>query len=168
MLSSRKCKTLGILSNIFRPYFASNLIFMSDAPKSRLPHIPLPRKDYRTFTQLLQKQGEPAKRRFTARELMSKLNVTYDSIVSREENPSLLTLSDVFRLAEMLEEPVETLLGNLILEIEHLPKELHPLTEVPNEVKKARRPGRPNRARVKAAVPQGAEPVSSKRPAATE
>lgn len=138
---------------------------MSDAPKSRLPHIPLPRKDYRTFKQMLQKQGEPAKRRFTARELMSKLNVTFDSIVSREENPSLLTLTDVFRLAELLEEPVEALLGNLILEIEQLPKELHPLTEVPNEVKKTRRPGRPRRAKVEAATPQADKPVRKRLPA---
>jgi hypothetical protein len=83
--------------------------------------------EYQTFAMMLRPGGEH--RHLTARELTAEFEMSYSSLLIREENPSLLTIGDVYRLARLRKESVDVVMGHLIREIQELPPELHPLTE---------------------------------------
>jgi len=125
---------------------------MPPTPNKKPLRIILPKQGHRTFAQMLRKPGEQ-KRRYTAREMIKYMQMAYNSVEIREKNPSLLTLGDVVRLAHnMLLEPVEKVAADLIVEIQNLPPELHPLTEP----EKRTRVGRP-----KLALPENDSPAQA-------
>jgi len=79
----------------------------------------------RTFSEMIRKKN------FTVRELNTHLRMATASIKKSEGNPSRMTLGDVFRLADLLDEPVEVVMAELLAEINSLPAEMSPLAEPP-------------------------------------
>jgi transposase len=79
----------------------------------------------RTFSEMIRSK------KFTVRELNTHLRMATASIKKSEEDPSRMSLGDVFRLADLLDEPIEKVMAELLQQIEQLPIEIHPLTEPP-------------------------------------
>ncbi|MDU0372288.1 hypothetical protein ACFST9_13935 [Hymenobacter monticola] len=67
----------------------------------------------RRFTDLL-RHGRFS---FTERELMEHLRMTYRTIKQREADPSTLTIAEILRVADLLDEPIEALLAVIIAEV---------------------------------------------------
>ncbi|MBJ6111296.1 hypothetical protein JAO73_19910 [Hymenobacter sp. BT523] len=71
-------------------------------------------KPARRFTDLL-RHGRYT---FTERELMEHLRMTYRTIKQREADPSTLTIAELLRVANLLDEPVEDILAVVLSEVQ--------------------------------------------------
>jgi hypothetical protein len=77
------------------------------------PSSPIKKKNGRTFEQMLRTK------KFTSRELTFHLRMATSTIAKSIEDPTRLSLGAVFRLADLINEPVETVLSELLNEIEN-------------------------------------------------
>jgi transcriptional regulator with XRE-family HTH domain len=55
---------------------------------------------------------------FTERELMEHLRMTYRTIKQREADPSTLTIAELLRVADLLDEPVEKIFAVVLSELQ--------------------------------------------------
>ena len=78
---------------------------------------PLPPNDDamapRRFTDLLRRNRFT----FTERELMEHLRMTYRTIKQREADPSTLTIAELLRVADLLDEPVQDIIAVVLAEV---------------------------------------------------
>ncbi|SNC77556.1 hypothetical protein SAMN06265337_4146 [Hymenobacter gelipurpurascens] len=83
---------------------------------------PLPPDDAamtpRRFTDLL-RHGRFT---FTERELMEHLRMTYRTIKLREADPSTLTIAELLRVADLLDEPVQDIIAVVLAEVQGAPQ----------------------------------------------
>jgi hypothetical protein len=78
---------------------------------------PLPSKaaaPARRFTDLL-RHGRYA---FTERELMEHLRMTYRTIKQREADPATLTIAELLRVADLLNQPVQDVIAVVLAEVQ--------------------------------------------------
>ncbi|MCR5890349.1 helix-turn-helix domain-containing protein [Hymenobacter sp. J193] len=75
----------------------------------------------RTFAQMLDNK------KFTSRVLQKQLRMSSRTVNNAKVDPGVLSLGDVFRLADLMKEPVELLMQELVAEIKQLPAELQPV-----------------------------------------
>lgn len=68
----------------------------------------------RRFTDLL-RHGRYT---FTERELMEHLRMTYRTIKQREADPSTLTIAELLRVADLLNEPVQAIVAVVLAEVQ--------------------------------------------------
>ncbi|TGE14990.1 hypothetical protein [Hymenobacter elongatus] len=68
----------------------------------------------RRFTDLL-RHGRYS---FTERELMEHLRMTYRTIKQREADPSTLTIAELLRVADLLNEPVQDVIAVVLAEVQ--------------------------------------------------
>jgi|GEM_PF-3799000 len=68
----------------------------------------------RRFTDLL-RHGRYT---FTERELMEHLRMTYRTIKQREADPSTLTIAELLRVADLLNEPVQDIIAVVLAEVQ--------------------------------------------------
>ena len=68
----------------------------------------------RRFTDLLRH----GRYRFTERELMEHLGMTYRTIKQREAQPATLTISELLRVANLLNEPVQDIIAVVLAEVQ--------------------------------------------------
>ncbi|MCR5890490.1 hypothetical protein LRS06_22435 [Hymenobacter sp. J193] len=68
----------------------------------------------RRFTDLL-RHGRFS---FTERELMEHLRMTYRTIKQREADPSTLTIAELLRVADLLNEPVQDIIAVVLAEVQ--------------------------------------------------
>jgi uncharacterized protein YifE (UPF0438 family) len=68
----------------------------------------------RTFRDLL-RHGRYT---FTERELMEHLRMTYRTIKQREADPSTLTIAELLRVADLLDEPVQDIVAVVLAEVQ--------------------------------------------------
>ncbi|QKG55017.1 hypothetical protein [Hymenobacter sp. BRD67] len=68
----------------------------------------------RRFTDLL-RHGRYT---FTERELMEHLRMTYRTIKQREADPSTLTIAELLRVADLLNEPVQAIIAVVLAEVQ--------------------------------------------------
>lgn len=80
------------------------------------PPLPLPitAAPRRRFTDLL-RHGRYT---FTERELMEHLRMTYRTIKQREADPSTLTIAELLRVADLLNEPVQAIIAVVLAEVQ--------------------------------------------------
>lgn len=55
---------------------------------------------------------------FTERELMEHLRMTYRTIKQREADPSTLTIAELLRVADLLDEPVQDIIAVVLAEVQ--------------------------------------------------
>ncbi|UPL51310.1 MULTISPECIES: hypothetical protein [Hymenobacter] len=55
---------------------------------------------------------------FTERELMEHLRMTYRTIKQREADPSTLTIAELLRVADLLDEPVHDIIAVVLAEVQ--------------------------------------------------
>jgi uncharacterized protein YifE (UPF0438 family) len=55
---------------------------------------------------------------FTERELMEHLRMTYRTIKQREADPSTLTIAELLRVADLLNEPVQDIIAVVLAEVQ--------------------------------------------------
>ncbi|SFQ81477.1 hypothetical protein [Hymenobacter arizonensis] len=55
---------------------------------------------------------------FTERELMEHLRMTYRTIKQREADPSTLTVAELLRVADLLNEPVQNIIAVVLAEVQ--------------------------------------------------
>ncbi|GAA3944334.1 hypothetical protein [Hymenobacter algoricola] len=55
---------------------------------------------------------------FTERELMEHLRMTYRTIKQRETDPSTLTIAELLRVADLLNEPVQDVIAVVLAEVQ--------------------------------------------------
>ncbi|WP_139926456.1 hypothetical protein [Hymenobacter sp. DG01] len=75
----------------------------------------------RTFKQMI------VAGKFSSRTLQENLRMASRTVKKAEIDPSVLSLGDVYRLADLMKENVDTVLRDIIAEINQLPPELHPV-----------------------------------------
>ncbi|MBO0360451.1 hypothetical protein J0X19_20990 [Hymenobacter sp. BT186] len=68
----------------------------------------------RRFTDLLRN----GRYQFTERELMEHLRMTYRTIKQREADPSTLTVAEMLRVADLLDEPVVDVFAVVLAEVQ--------------------------------------------------
>lgn len=78
----------------------------------------------RTFKQMI------VTGRYTSRTLQDKLRMASRTVKKAEIDPSVLSLGDVYRLANLMQENVDTVLRDLLGEINQLPAYLYPVKPV--------------------------------------
>lgn len=78
-------------------------------------------KKMRTFKQMLE-QGK-----YTTRTLQDSLRMGSRTVKKAAENPSLLSIGDVYRLADLMGEDPGQVLIELMAEIDHLTEDKHPV-----------------------------------------
>lgn len=81
----------------------------SPPPLPATTHRPL-----RSFSDLL-RHGRYT---FTERELMEHLRMTYRTIKQREADPSTLTVAELLRVADLLDEPVQDIIAVVLAEVQ--------------------------------------------------
>lgn len=84
---------------------------MPASPPLPPPGAPAPA---RRFTDLL-RHGRYT---FTERELMEHLRMTYRTIKQREADPSTLTIAELLRVADLLNEPMQDIIGVVLAEVQ--------------------------------------------------
>lgn len=77
----------------------------------------------RTFKQMIEAGS------YTSRTLQEKLLMAHRTVKKAEENPSVLSLGDVFRLAHLMGEDVQVVLQDLLAEINALPEDKQPVNQ---------------------------------------
>ncbi|SHM10194.1 hypothetical protein SAMN02746009_03944 [Hymenobacter psychrotolerans DSM 18569] len=79
------------------------------------PKEPVEKALPRRFTDLLRN----GRFTFTERELMEHLRMTYRTIKQREADPSTLTIAELLRVAELLDEPIDKVVAVVIAEVQN-------------------------------------------------
>ena len=77
----------------------------------------------RTFKQMIEAGN------YTSRTLQVKLLMAHRTVKKAEENPSVLSLGDVYRLAHLMGEDVQLVLQDLLVEINALPEDQQPINQ---------------------------------------
>jgi len=83
-------------------------------PSSPPPPPAATHRPPRSFTDLL-RHGRYT---FTERELMEHLRMTYRTIKQREADPSTLTIAELLRVADLLNEPVQDIIAVVLAEVQ--------------------------------------------------
>ncbi|RSK38823.1 hypothetical protein [Hymenobacter perfusus] len=78
------------------------------------PNGPVEPSAPRRFTDLLRN----GRYQFTERELMEHLRMTYRTIKQREAEPSTLTVAELLRVADLLDEPVQSVIAVVLAEVQ--------------------------------------------------
>ncbi|OWP62247.1 hypothetical protein CDA63_15200 [Hymenobacter amundsenii] len=78
------------------------------------PPLPPTAASPRRFTDLLRH----GRYRFTEREMMQHLGMSYRTIKQREANPSSLTIGELLRVADLLNEPAQDIMAVVLAEVQ--------------------------------------------------
>ena len=84
------------------------------------PTGPVEQSAPRRFTDLLRN----GRYQFTERELMEHLRMTYRTIKQREADPSTLTVAELLRVANLIDEPVEEVFAVVLSEVQRATRPL--------------------------------------------